>query len=158
MLDHIFTQGPSEYNYHLLMGLFKQISDLQVPYSSYINFFASNIKGNDLTTSFMMEIGLPLWSYQYVPKNGYFQKQIFPMGDHLQEQTGHLFHRIKTYSQSIDCIMEHNKVVVETVDYKKSIKNFKKVQRMEDKKFPNKHFILDCRNIDLSEKLKNISA
>lgn len=158
MLDHIFSQGPSEYNYHLLMGLFKQISDLQVPYSSYINFFASNMKGNDLTTSFMQEIGLPLWqSYQYVPKNGYYSKVLFPMGDFLQEKTGHFFHRVKSYSQSIDCIMENNKLIVEQTDYFNTVRKFKKVRVIADQKYPNKHFVLDCRNIDLSDKLKMIN-
>jgi hypothetical protein len=74
LLDHIFSQKPSVYNYHLLMGLFNQLAGLEVPFSSYFQFFAANSKGQEKTTTFVQEINLPIWDHQFVPKNGHLQR------------------------------------------------------------------------------------
>jgi hypothetical protein len=98
ILDHIFTQPHSMHHYHLLMGLYDNLTSLKIPYASYKNFFNSKDYYDKMTTNFAFEIDLPPWQYQTMPKNAYYTKQAMFVTKELMDETGHNFSKMNPLS------------------------------------------------------------
>ena len=83
VLEHLLDRPFSYHYYHHMMSLYDQLTSLKVPFQSYKKFFESQEGRHIYTTSFTVEIDMPVYIYQKIPKFAFRQKQAHPIKNSL---------------------------------------------------------------------------